>query len=312
VTEEEALRVVAAREWGSRPESSEPHFGVNRRTWRVGEHLWITGMEASRRELLERENWLLTRLETVFQEADLGLGVPQVVASRSGPSVVEEDSWCFRATNHLAGERADGESRESYVEGARTLRLLHETLRAESAELAVVPPFLPEVESIIERCLGTVWSPVTRDENEHDLVCSVAELLATRMSDLHVLPCQLTHGDWSIPNLLVDNTGAITAVLDWQMATLAPPVIDLSQVLSGVLMFSTLRIEEAAPAIEKAYGTDVQTELLSAAMVAYWFRNYWLLRDEFERDPGARGGIGGLERQPGRLRAVLAYTGWGG
>jgi hypothetical protein len=103
VTEEGALRVVAARESGSLPESSDPHFGVNRRTWRVGEHLWITGMAASRRELLERENLLLARLETVFRAADLGLGIPQVVASRSGPSVVEEDSWCFRATHHLAG-----------------------------------------------------------------------------------------------------------------------------------------------------------------------------------------------------------------
>jgi Ser/Thr protein kinase RdoA (MazF antagonist) len=312
VTEEEALRVVAAREWGSRSESSEPHLGVNRRTWRVGERLWITGMEASRRELLERENRLVTRLEIAFREADLGFAVPQVVPSRSGQAVVEEDSWCFRATLHLAGERADGESQASYVEGARALRLLHEALRTESSELAVMPPFLPEVESIIERCLGTVWSPVTRDENEHDLVCSVAELLATRMSALHLLPSQLTHGDWSIPNLLVDKTGAITAVLDWQMATLAPPIVDLSQVLSGVLMFSTLPIEEAAPAIEVAYGTEVQTDLLSSAMVAYWFRNYWLLRDERERDPSAQGGISGVERQPGRLRAVLAYTGWGG
>jgi len=311
VTEDEALRIVAAREWGSQSESSEPHFGVNRRTWRVGERLWITGMETSRRELLERENQLLARLEIAFREAELGFAVPRVVPSRSGASIVEEDSWCFRATLHLAGERADGETRASYVEGARALRRLHEALRTESGDLAVMPPFLPEVESIIERCLGTVWSPATREENEHDLVCSVAELLWTRMSDLHALPCQLTHGDWSIPNLLVDKAGAITAVLDWQMATLAPPIIDLSQVLSGVLMFSTLPIEEAAPAIEMAYGLDVPTEPLSTAMVAYWFRNYWLLRDEFEHDPWAQGGIGGVERQPGRLRAVLAYTGWG-
>jgi len=111
---------------------------------------------------------------------------------------------------------------------------------------------------------------------------------------------------------LVDETGAITAVLDWQMATLAPPIVDLSQVLSGVLMFSKLSIGDAAPAIESAYGLEVQTELLSAAMVAYWFRNYWLLRDGFERDPLTQGGVGGVERQPGRLRAVLAYAGWGG
>ena len=64
----------------------------------------------------------------------------------------------------------------------------------------------------------------------------------------------------------------------------------------------------SATAIESAYGLEVQTELLSAAMVASWFRNYWLLRDEFERDPLTQGGVGGIERQPGRLRAVRWRT----
>jgi len=311
VTEEEALRAVAAREWGPLPDIGEPHIGVNRRTWRAGEHLWITGMDSDRRDVLERENRLLERLEVAFREAGLSFKVPHVAPSQSGVTVVEEGSWCFRATVHLAGKRPDGESENTYVTAARTLRSLHGALRAEAPELAVIPPFLSEVESAIERCLGTRWRTVTHDQSERDLVYTAANLLATRLSDLAELPCQLTHGDWSAPNWLIDDSGAPTAVLDWQMATIAPPIVDLSQVLSGVLMFSTVQIGRAAPAITAAYGFDGDIELLSAAMVAYWFRNYWLLRDEFERDPRVGGGIGGVERQPGRLRAVLAYTALG-
>jgi aminoglycoside phosphotransferase (APT) family kinase protein len=312
MTEDEAIRAVAAREWGSHLERAEPHVGFNRRSWRVGERLWITGMDVARRELLERENRLLERLESAVREAGVSLEVPHVVPARSGATVVEEDSWCFRATGHLTGERADGDAQATYVEAARAFRVLHAALRTVPDELAVMPPFLGEVESTIERSLGTEWSGVTRDAGEQDLVCTVAELLVTRLPRLQQLPCQLTHGDWSIPNWLVEETGEITVVLDWQMATLAPPIVDLAQVFSGVLMFSTLAMSEVAPAIELAYGPEAQTELLSTAMVAYWFRNYWSLRDELERDPRAGGGVGGVERQPGRLRAVLAYSGWSG
>jgi len=54
-----------------------------------------------------------------------------------------------------------------------------------------------------------------------------------------------------------------------------------------------------------AYGSDADRRLLGPALVAYWFRNYWWIRDEVERDDRQRSA---MDRQPGRLRSVMSHV----
>lgn len=44
-------------------------------------------------------------------------------------------------------------------------------------------------------------------------------------------PGQLVHGDFRIDNCLIDQTGAVTAVLDWELCTLGEPLADLATLL---------------------------------------------------------------------------------
>lgn len=45
-------------------------------------------------------------------------------------------------------------------------------------------------------------------------------------------PAAIVHGDYRLDNLLVDDTDRITAVLDWEMATLGDPLTDLGLLVS--------------------------------------------------------------------------------
>jgi aminoglycoside phosphotransferase (APT) family kinase protein len=54
----------------------------------------------------------------------------------------------------------------------------------------------------------------------------------------------IVHGDYRLDNVLIDGTGRLTAVLDWEMSTLGDPLTDLGL----LLMYGELRADEAVPA----------------------------------------------------------------
>ena len=68
-----------------------------------------------------------------------------------------------------------------------------------------------------------------------------AELDDPRAHELHDLlqakkpaegPARLVHGDFGVHNVLVDETGHITAVLDWEVASLGEPLSDLAYLMN--------------------------------------------------------------------------------
>jgi Ser/Thr protein kinase RdoA (MazF antagonist) len=136
----------------------------------------------------------------------------------------------------------------------------------------------------------------------------MARWLATRLDSLDQVPCQLVHGDWATPNLLMspDDPVRIVAVLDWQFAMMGPTIADLAQAASTVLMWSSFRDKNVViREILDVYGDDAQTRLLGVAMGAFWFWNYWRGREELQREPRAQSA---LNRQPARLQIVLAFA----
>jgi aminoglycoside phosphotransferase (APT) family kinase protein len=105
--------------------------------------------------------------------------------------------------------------------------------------------------------------------------------------------------------LLVDEQGVISAVLDCQLSTVAAPIFDLGQLVSGVLMFSRRIVDEVSRQIHAEYRDIDGLPLLPSAMVAYWLVNYWVLRDEALVDGRLKKAV---VRQPARLRDVFAFA----
>jgi aminoglycoside phosphotransferase (APT) family kinase protein len=72
----------------------------------------------------------------------------------------------------------------------------------------------------------------------------VDELHAGLGAALPVSPAPaVVHGDYRLDNVLIDDAGRLTAVLDWEMSTLGDPLTDLGL----LVMYGELRADEAMP-----------------------------------------------------------------
>ncbi len=82
------------------------------------------------------------------------------------------------------------------------------------------------IERQLKRWHGNIREQRTRDL---PLVDSVYEELLTRIPEQG--PATLVHGDYRLDNCMVDSSGNVIAVLDWEICTLGDPMADL-----GLLM----------------------------------------------------------------------------
>ena len=94
-------------------------------------------------------------------------------------------------------------------------------------------------------------------------------------------------------------------MLDWQLGSVGPVVTDIAQAVAGALMWSRLAIEPVVDSIFAAYGAEADRRLLGPAMAAYWFRNYWWIREELARDDRH---LTTIDRQPARIRSVMSFV----
>jgi Ser/Thr protein kinase RdoA (MazF antagonist) len=305
--EHELARRVAAEGWGCREALSGVHLGSDgRRTWRVGHELWLTASHDA--GALGRENSLLARLVSVLDESGAAFTVPRPLPAVDGNLTLMYEGLGWRVTRHISGRRPDDDVLDTYRQSADTLRRLHEILRLLPDDSAVAKPVTDQMRELVAHAIGSDWETVTDDRSERHNVVQMARWLAVRLDVLDQVPAQLVHGDWATPNLLMspDDPPRIVAVLDWQFAMIGPTIADLAQAASTVLMWSSFRDKNLVIGeILDVYGDDSQTRLLGVAMGAFWFRNYWRGREELQREPRGRSA---LNRQPARLRAVLAFA----
>jgi aminoglycoside phosphotransferase (APT) family kinase protein len=157
---------------------------------------------------------------------------------------------------------ADDNRLETHLESARCLESMHQLLQ-QMRDLAVEHTSFGSLSDLVEKSLGGSWRTVTTDEGERQAVIDMAAWLRTRLGSLGDVPRHLIHGDWSTPNLLFPENGPthVVGVLDWQFASVGPPVEDLAAIASTILMWSTIadkraRIEE----VIRAYGHGVTSE----------------------------------------------------
>lgn len=305
--EQELARHVAAEGWGCGDPLSGVHLGGDgRRTWRVGQELWLTASHDA--AALGRENSLLTRLVSVLDKSEATFTVPTPLPAANGDETLVLGGLGWRVTRHISGQRPDDESLDTYRQSANTLRQLHEILRLLPDNSAVVMPLTDQSRGLVVHVLDSDWQTLTDDPTERHVVVQMAKWLDPRLDGLDQVPRQLVHGDWATPNLLMspDDPPRIVAVLDWQFAMIGPIIADLAQAASTVLMWSSFRDKnQLIREILDVYGDNAQRRLLGVAVGAFWFWNYWHGREELQRDPRARAA---LNRQPARLRTVLAFA----
>jgi aminoglycoside phosphotransferase (APT) family kinase protein len=150
----------------------------------------------------------------------LGFPVPAVVAQSEQPVV---DGRPFVLFEMVPGLRV--EEVQAHVDGARLAAAAVETLM----RLHRIP--VEEIE--IEEEPVSLAGELTRWQNlleraRADLDLPHAELrsaLAASFPNAHQ-PC-LVHGDYHCGNLLFDSEGAVVAVLDWEIAEVGQPLVDL-------------------------------------------------------------------------------------
>ena len=171
---------------------------------------------------VDREYRLLAALHP------LGFPVPRPLALCSDPDVIGAIFYVM--------ELAQG---RPYADGALpdfdppTRRRMYEQLVDTLADLHVIEPGAAELGDFgkpgnyFERQVAR-WTRQYRD-SETDYLPEVERLIAFLPE---TIPAQsrvsIVHGDYRIDNVVFDGNGALTAVLDWELATLGDPLADFS------------------------------------------------------------------------------------
>jgi aminoglycoside phosphotransferase (APT) family kinase protein len=89
----------------------------------------------------------------------------------------------------------------------------------------------------MELAHGRPYANGALPEFDPDTRRSMYEQMVDKLADLHVIDPEsvpeqsrtsIVHGDYRIDNVVFDGDGTLTAVLDWELATLGDPVADFS------------------------------------------------------------------------------------
>jgi len=101
-------------------------------------------------------------------------------------------------------------------------------------------------------------------------------------TDFTSLALQATHGDYHERNVMLDESGGLLAVVDWERFCLNPPVFEVIRALQFMKLFE--------PALTSAYLAGYASEnrfeaaSIEPAVEAWWqssFHNTWAFRDRF-------------------------------
>jgi aminoglycoside phosphotransferase (APT) family kinase protein len=171
---------------------------------------------------VDREYRLLSGLHP------LGFPVPKPLAMCEDPQVI--------GTIFYVMEMAKG---RSYPDGAlgefdpSTRRRMYEQLIDTLADLHTIDPVAADLADFgkpgnyFERQVAR-WTRQYRD-SQTDYIPEMERLIAFLPQRLPVQSrTSIVHGDYRIDNVIYDGDGTLTAVLDWELATLGDPLADFS------------------------------------------------------------------------------------
>lgn len=155
--------------------------------------------------------------------------VPEPVV-RGGPEVLGSPFYVMAfADGDILRERAQLEAFEPGAAAQLADSLVEVLVRLHRTDPAAVGlADLGRPDGYLERQLRR-WARQLAASHSRDLprLTALGERLGRRIP--HSGPAAIVHGDYRLDNLVVDpGTGSVTAVLDWEMATLGDPLTDLA------------------------------------------------------------------------------------
>jgi Ser/Thr protein kinase RdoA (MazF antagonist) len=296
--------------WGIAAVPDHAAGGTSRWTWRVERRFWLAHTDATEAAEFLREAHLLEVLRSLLEARPTAWCVPRLVPTLAGEAIAVAHSGVWRLTQHVAGEELDMQDAGTYPKLARLLAEVHAVLESVPHTLAVRESgAVGRARAFLDAYEGSFFHPATEDRREVQSLEAIIHWLAPRIGALESLPVQLTHGDWTPPNIKV--TQRSWRVLDWEFSRIDPVEVDLAQSCNTILMWSglsnpTAHISKLVEAYSAHAGRRVSVANAHAAMAAYWLQNYlhWRARQE---------AVGGFEdvlaRQPGRLHAIAEFVG---
>jgi aminoglycoside phosphotransferase (APT) family kinase protein len=194
-----------------------------------GVHRWVLRRPPSRGAGAGAHD-VLRECTALAALSDSAVPVPQVVAhdDGSGPLGVpcylmtEVAGATYRTAADLEALGAD-RTRDLGLEVARSLAVVH------SVDVAAVGlASLGRADGFLARQIRT-WHRQLDLTPDADLAARLVDELERRKPADD--PGRLVHGDFRLDNLLIDD-GQVTAVLDWEMATVGDPATDLALLLT--------------------------------------------------------------------------------
>jgi aminoglycoside phosphotransferase (APT) family kinase protein len=175
-----------------------------------------------------REHRILSALQ------DTGVPVPAVVGRYVDPALAETPVVVMEHVDGLVVDRPEvAEATDEPLRAAlgpslaRTLARVHE-VDVEAVGLSDLASHAPYAARQLKR-----WSRQWEASRTRELPAldRLTELLRSTMPEQHELT--LVHGDFHIRNVIADPvTGAMRAVLDWELSTLGDPLADIGSLLA--------------------------------------------------------------------------------
>lgn len=305
--------------WNLNVEAQAAELGVNNTTWQIGEHAWLARYKKDEAERVVREIKLYEYL-TDSQAADHDrILVPAVIRTTEGNSLFTNGDEIWRLSAHMDGYTPSPEKAELYPIIANGLGLLHSKLRKGPLKLAVTSHSIVQtVEADLARMMNPSWvtegNTIVRDMEEEyaSVLTATVKKLSRTFTGITAMPLQLIHGDFTHPNMRIqEESSRLIGMLDFEFCSADPAILDLATIVLTLLTRSKLneparRITEILMAYEEG-GGQVDRTMLEVAIMARKLDSYGYHR---RRLLAGKGTVETFRRQLEQLRSVFETLAW--
>lgn len=305
--------------WSLNVEARADEFGVNNKTWQIGDFAWLARYKKDEAERVVREIKLYECL-AASQAADHDrILVPAVIRTPEGDALFTKGNEVWRLSAHMDGYTPSPEKAELYPVIANGLGLLHFKLRKVPISLAVTSHSLIQtVEADVTRMMNPAWitdsNPVIRgiEEDYASILTATVKKLSHTFNGITAMPLQLIHGDFTHPNMRIEeDSSRLVGMLDFEFCSVDPAILDLATVVLTLLTRSKLseparRITEVLMAYEEG-GGQVDRTMLEVAVMARKLDSYCYHR---RRLLAGKGTVETFRRQLEQLRSVFEALAW--
>lgn len=258
-------------------------LGINNEIWRVGTGFWLTRVGQGAADRLRREAALYGRLNALAAEAGSALRVPSVVPTVSGEPYYNDGTALWRLTRHLPGVHPDRTRLESFIYIAEGLGELDTLLVQipDSFQIYQGPNWLDSLEQNLAEFQGVLGGEdFLPEETDLGPMQEAAAIVASALPRFRSEPQQLIHGDAYPPNVKVrsESDPMVVGFLDFEFCAAGPRVLEVAPLILGMRNHSDEEVravmDEVIAAYKRKAGSQIDRDLLDAALVSYKFNSY--------------------------------------